>query len=104
MQASYTFRRSPTTLFASLTIVIGALIFGGVAGYTVRAIGEPSITSVRTQALVRQSTWPPGSALYEQGGRPAVVYSDSLNGSGRGNAPANVYEQGGRPPVVYTTP
>jgi hypothetical protein len=75
VQASYTFRRSPTALFVSLTILLGALIFGGVAGYVLRAIGEPSTPFVSTQSLVRQSTWPPGSALYEQGGRPPVVYT-----------------------------
>jgi hypothetical protein len=75
MQASYTFRRSPTTLFITLTILVGALIFGGLAGYVLRAIGEPTAQSVSTQAPVGQSTWSPASALYEQGGRPPVVYT-----------------------------
>jgi hypothetical protein len=102
MQASYTFRRSPATRFITLTILVGALMFGGLAGYVLRAIGEPSAASVSTEAQVRQSTWSPSSALYEQGGRPAIVYSTPLTGSATGNVPPGVYEQGGRPPVVYT--
>jgi hypothetical protein len=75
MQASYTFRRSPATRFITLTMLVGALMFGGLAGYVLRAIGEPSAASVSTQAQVGQSTWSSSWALYEQGGRPPVVYT-----------------------------
>ena len=75
MQASYTFRRSPATRLITLTMLAGALLFGGLAGYVLRAIGDPSAASVSTQAQVRESTWSPGSALYEQGGRPPIVYT-----------------------------
>ena len=113
MQAAYTFRRSPATFFIALTVLLGALIFGGVAGYVLRAIGEPSSQSASTQAQFHQSTWSPSSALYEQGGRPLIVYGTAQTEKEMGNlppyvkpgtVPPDVYEQGGRPPVVYTTP
>jgi hypothetical protein len=75
MQASYTFRRSPATRNITLTMLVGALMFGGLSGYVLKAIGQPSAAAVSTQAQVRQSTWSPSSALYEQGGRPPVVYT-----------------------------
>jgi hypothetical protein len=75
MQASYTFRRSSATRFITLTMLVGAVLFGGLAGYVLRAIGDPSAAAVSTQAQVRQSTWSPGWALYEQGGRPPIVYT-----------------------------
>ena len=75
MQASYTFRRSPATRFITMTLLVGAVMFGGLAGYVLRAIGEPSAAAVSTQAQIRQSTWSPSWALYEQGGRPPVVYT-----------------------------
>jgi len=75
MQASYTFRRLPATRVITLAMLAGALVFGGLAGYVLRAAGEPSAAGVSTQAQVRQSSWSPSSALYEQGGRPPIVYT-----------------------------
>src|SRR4029077_15100606 len=59
MQASYTFRRLPATRVITLAMLAGALVFGGLAGYVLRAAGEPSAAGVSTQAQVRQSSWSP---------------------------------------------
>ena len=115
MQASYVLKRSPLSLTLIGSILLIALVLGGISGYVIRGlvgqsalapVSQPSGSEAASRA-VWTSVAPDSPALYEQGGRPDRVYHDAPSISRiapLSTLPPTIYVQGGRPPIVYSTP
>lgn len=114
MQASYSLKRLPLTLSMMGSLLLIALLLGGLTGYAIRGlVSQSAVTTAgrvvipEAPALVRSSTAPDGEGQYVQGGRPLSVYAGLAVGGCRGelgSLPPTVYEQGGRPAIVYCMP
>jgi hypothetical protein len=84
MQASYSVPRTPTTIFAVLATLLVALVAGGTGGYLLRGPADSSAVTARPASVGTSAIPSTGRQyLYEQGGRPTVVYDDASRLSSR---------------------
>jgi hypothetical protein len=78
MEVTYRVPRTPTTILAVLATLLVTLIVGATGGYLLRGQDDTSATTVRPASIDTSPIASSGlSPVYEQGGRPNVVYDDA---------------------------
>lgn len=86
MQATYELKPFPFQAVAFVFALLAAVIIGGLGGYWVKSVDHKgasaaaAVTTVRQPSLIGENaaqTAAQSSFLYEQGGRPAAVYTEA---------------------------